>query len=315
MSRRNLLLVRVGVFVLAVAFLLVRLRGHQGMHALCARWAEGGIDPWVLVAVLVAMLLNWGLEARKWQVLMQRIQQLSFLRAFTAVIAGTSIGLITPNRVGEFAGRVLFLDPGHRIDGAFATVLGSIAQFVITLLFGAMVSVAYLLQAPPGADLALQGLTWAAIGVGLLATVLYFEPGLLGRLFLAVPFLRRFERHVQVLQSFQRPVLFRVFLLSGLRYGVFTAQFALVLIAFAAVPWSTSALAVPLVFLVTTLVPTTMLTEIGVRVSAAVAFIPGDPIGVMLASTVLWAVNLMLPAAVGSVVLLLARLRTETHAA
>ena len=311
MNHRTLLLLRVVVFVLAVAFLYVRLRGDQGMHVLEALRRPGAWSPALLLALLGLMVLNWGLEARKWQVLVRRVQPIGWWRAFTATIAGTSIGAITPNRVGEFAGRVLFLEPGHRIEGAFATLLGSIAQFVTTLLFGACAAIALLIGAGPGSALPMQALTWSAVAVGGVATVLYFEPALLGRVLLLWPFLRRFERHVRVLESFGRPMLLHVFLLSVLRYAVFTVQFVVVLAVFAGSPWEASLPAVPLVFLVTTLVPTTVLTEIGVRGSAAVAFLPGDPLGLTLATTLLWVVNLLLPAAVGSLLVLFVRIRTE----
>lgn len=311
MNHRSLLLLRVGVFVLAVAFLYARLRGDQGMHVLEAVRRPGAWSPALLMLMLLLMVLNWGLEARKWQVLVRRVQSIGLWRAFTATIAGTSIGAITPNRVGEFAGRVLFLDPGHRIEGAFATLLGSIAQFVTTLLFGACAAIILLMKEGPGSALPMQALTWAAIAVGGVATVLYFEPALLGRVLLLWPFLRRFEKHVRVLEAFSGPMLLHVFVLSVLRYAVFTIQFVVVLAAFAGSSWQASLPVVPLVFLVTTLVPTTVLTEIGVRGSAAVAFLPGDPLGLTIATTLLWVVNLLLPAAVGSLLVLFVRIRTE----
>ena len=67
-----------------------------------------------LAAVLLLMPLNWMLEVRKWQVLSSNSVQLSFNDSLKAVLAGLNTGFITPNRIGEFAGRILFLPDNIR---------------------------------------------------------------------------------------------------------------------------------------------------------------------------------------------------------
>jgi hypothetical protein len=316
-SRRALLFFRWGVFAAACAFLYLRLSRDQGMHAPWAGWSGPGDKvAWAVVFLVVAMMgLNWAIEARKWQVLMRPIQGLSMLRAFTGTVAGTSIGLITPNRVGEFAGRVLFLEPEHRVPGSFATLLGSIAQFVVTLLVGGVFLMfgrpAFLGEA--GWPLTWTAVTWSALLIGCAAVFLYFSPGAFARLLLAVPLLRRFERHAHVLDTYERPVLLHVFVLSLVRYAVFTLQFALLLKAMAGVDMVVALEAVPAVFLVTTLVPTTALTELGIRGSVAATFIPGDVTGIVAATALLWLINIVFPALVGSVILLVVRINTSNR--
>ncbi len=319
MTRRTLLLVRWGVFAAACAFLYLRIAGGQGMDRPWAFW-RGSADPvpWgMFVAVGALMLLNWAIEARKWQLLMRPVQRIGFLRSYTATMAGTSIGLITPNRVGEFAGRVLFLDPEHRVQGSFATLLGSIAQFVVTLLVGgvALLFGRYLWHTGSDALQPWSVVVWSALLIGCAAVFLYFSPGAFARLLLAIPWLRRFERHAHVLDTIDRRTLVHVFALSLLRYAVFTLQFALVLEALASVALMQSFMAVPVVFLVTTLVPTTALTELGIRGSVAATFIPGEAPGIVLSTGFIWLVNIVLPAVAGSVILLVARIRTSTDPA
>jgi uncharacterized membrane protein YbhN (UPF0104 family) len=64
--------------------------------------------------VFLLMFVNWGIEARKWQLLVSSIQKVSFGRAFRAVFSGQALGFNTPNRMGESAGRAIFLDEGNR---------------------------------------------------------------------------------------------------------------------------------------------------------------------------------------------------------
>lgn len=324
MGRTLLFAFRWGIFLLACAFLYTQLSAAKGRLALDAlRHLESeGTAALVLAITLLLMMVNWGLESLKWRWLVAPVQRGGPWRALRATVAGTSIGLITPNRTGEFLGRVLFLAPENRVKGGFATALGSIAQFVVTLVMGAagLLCLAVLQRPFPWAagwiTVALVSLT-TLVSCG--ALVLYLYPGLLRQLLLLVPFLRRLERSSSVLNGYAPSELLLVLVLSVLRYGVFAGQYVLLLEAFGAGAGLMDAmLAVPVVYLLSSLVPTVMLTELGVRGSAAVALL--GPLGaqdgpVLLATTVLWLVNVVLPALAGSILLLLARIRTGPPAA
>lgn len=316
-----LVLFRWGVFLVACAFLYVHLTGPKGsslLGALADTPRQAGW--WVLLGAVAALMpVNWGLESLKWRWLMRPVEPLRPLRAFLATMAGTSITFITPNRTGEFVGRVLFLSPENRVKGAFATALGSIAQFVVTLVAGALGLAALQLAGrslpwPGGWTSSVLATLTVLVAAGSL--VLYIQPGLLRQLLLMVPFLHRLERASAVLHGYQRHELLLVLGLSVLRYAVFAVQFVLALQLFSAgVPIGTALMAVPVIYLVSTLVPTVLLTELGVRGSAAVGFLVplgGQAPQVLLATFLVWAVNLVLPAVAGSIILLLARIRTRS---
>lgn len=301
---------------MACGFLYLRLVRHGDPvgFAEVFRDSDRSLLGTVALVVFLLMFVNWGLEAFKWRLLVGDLERLSFARAFVATIAGTSIGMITPNRVGEFAGRVLFLAPEKRIAGAFATAVGSIAQFVITIIMGTCGLVAlFVTAAPDRADP--QAMAWIAlcVVVACCSLLLYFNPDLLRAVVAHVPVVRKWSKHADILERFRPRLLLSVLLLSALRYAVFTVQFALVLNALADVLPRESLITIPVAFLVSTLVPTVMLTELGVRGSAAVAFISPHmdmDKGVFLSSTALWLVNIAVPAMAGALILLVARIRS-----
>ncbi|HRH70989.1 MAG TPA: lysylphosphatidylglycerol synthase domain-containing protein [Flavobacteriales bacterium] len=307
---------RWGVFLVACGFLYLRLVRHADPvgFAEVLRSRDRFQLGWVAVVVSCLMFVNWGLEALKWKLLVRDLERLSFGRAFIATIAGTSIGMITPNRVGEFAGRVLFLAPEKRIAGAFATGVGSIAQFVITIVMGTCGLVAmFFTSAPDRVDPQVVALVALCAVVACCSLLLYFDPGLLRAVVARVPVVRKWSRHAGILERFRSTLLLSVLLLSVLRYVVFTVQFALLLNAFAGVSFGDAFITVPVAFLVSTLVPTVMLTELGVRGSVAVAFISpqvGMDKGVFISSTAIWLVNVALPAMAGGLILLVARIRS-----
>ncbi len=82
------------------------------------------------------MWVNWGLEAAKWQISILPVQRISFIRAFQAILAGTCIASFTPNRVGEYLGRMLYVDQGKKIQSVAPTIVCSMAQILITLVAG-----------------------------------------------------------------------------------------------------------------------------------------------------------------------------------
>ena len=89
-----------------------------------------------LSIVLFLMVLNWTIEALKWQRVLRNVQRISLTKAFKAILSGVSFSATTPNRVGEYAGRVLFLDEGNRLRSVSLTIVCSMSQLIITLLMG-----------------------------------------------------------------------------------------------------------------------------------------------------------------------------------
>ena len=91
---------------------------------------------WNIVAVIVLMFVNWSIEAIKWKIAIRPVQPVSFLKAFRAILSGVSFTVIMPNRVGEYLGRVLYMDDGNRLKTISITIVSSISQLIITLLMG-----------------------------------------------------------------------------------------------------------------------------------------------------------------------------------
>ena len=91
---------------------------------------------WVsFVVVCILMPLNWILEAKKWHVLILPIISISFLRAFRATLIGMTFGFVTPNRIGDIGGRSIVL-PSKKKQGVVASSIGSMLQFLVTILAG-----------------------------------------------------------------------------------------------------------------------------------------------------------------------------------
>jgi hypothetical protein len=54
-----------------------------------------------LFSASALIVVNWGIEALKWKLLVSTVRPVSFLSAYKAVLSGVSFSVALPNRVGE----------------------------------------------------------------------------------------------------------------------------------------------------------------------------------------------------------------------
>lgn len=274
---------------------------------------------WKLAAVFGLMMVNWGLEARKWQVVITRLQPISWLKCLKAIFTGTTLAFFTPNRMGEYMGRVLYIDEGKRIQAVSLTLVCSMGQLLVTLVLGVtglMVIRSVLISQQPGADSIvfwLNAVLYAsALAAGFL-TLLYFRLSWLIRWVEKIPRIERFVGYIRVLDNFNATILLRILSLSLIRYLVFVVQYYLLFQVFRVelngwqVFWS-----VTVVFLVLAIVPTIALfTELGVRWKTSVEVVQlfsSNVVGILASSLAIWIINLVIPALIGSLLILSIRL-------
>ena len=138
-----------------------------------------GADAWKFWLVIIFVFVNWGMEARKWQLLMKAIQPISFITAFKSLLCGVTFSLNTPNRIGEYGGRILFVKEGNRIKAITLSIAGGMAQLIITMLMGCF-GLTYLLFTMDASD-TLMGISvfWVRIFLygsifGTIAFVFFF---------------------------------------------------------------------------------------------------------------------------------------------
>jgi hypothetical protein len=261
------------------------------------------------------MPVNWGIEARKWQLALRPVGGISYRDAFRAIFTGTTMASFTPNRMGEYLGRILYVKEGHRLNAVSLTITCSIAQLIITLVVG-LAGIGYLrfyAQHQPSSILHLvTGLNFLFFVVLILLIVLtfvYFRLNLIADLLLKIPGARKYSAYIKVLENFDSAILLRILFLSFGRYIVFIVQYSLVFPVFGVYlsfvqVWG----GMSVVFLVMAVVPTfTFLTELGLRWGASIRILElfsSNMVGIFAASFAIWLINLIIPALIGSLLIL-----------
>ncbi len=181
-------------------------------------FASGWIQVSLLFPLLVAALLssfNLSTESAKYQSLFGK-DRIDFMNSFRSVLAGMSVGIWTPNRVGEFVGRLRYAPYGEKKRSMGATVTGSFLQGGVTVLFGCvgLMLFDFNMEMPVNLNMVLAGAMLFA-----LAVVLIFRKG---------PIARLRKKHYEV----NGTELLVAFTWATLRYAIFSTQFVILLFAF-----------------------------------------------------------------------------------
>ncbi|MCH8082275.1 MAG: flippase-like domain-containing protein [Proteobacteria bacterium] len=136
------------MIIISFAFIYHQIFYEEDLEAIklaASQIANNSSDYLLLALVFAMMFLNWGIESVKWKFLIRKIEAISFIRSFKAVFAGTCVSIFTPNRIGEFGGRVFYLNKSDRLQATIITILGSMGQLLITFVLGSVSLLIYLI--------------------------------------------------------------------------------------------------------------------------------------------------------------------------
>lgn len=309
---KRILSVALKVIVLALVALAIyyKLSNHQNLQAFEQLMRSLDIETVAntLSLVIILMFANWLLEAVKWQYLCRYIQRISFWHSVQSVFCGLTWAVFTPNRIGEYGGRVLFLKPRKRIFGVVAMGVGALAQLVLTSVAGAL-SIAWFVNRFFAIDPVAGTALWLlAVAYAAFFLILYFNVKWINRWVSRIGFMRRFQRFFFILTRYRTRELVVVFLNSLARFAIFTSQYCLLmLVILPELDFLPMVLLIFILFFVQAALPTLDLFDFGVRsVTASYLYghITDQEIAVMAVASCIWFVNLILPAILGSVFVL-----------
>jgi len=312
-------IIKTTIIVVAFWFIYRRLFVKDNLDETLRKFEDNFREPHfikIMLVVALLMILNWGIETFKWKFLIRKIENVNFFKAIVAVLSGITVSIFTPNRIGEYAGRVFILDRADRWEGVLITMLGSMSQLLITLVAG---SIGFIFFTYEYIDLSIDS-EYLIYGLILISAILIFT---LISLFYNVSFLTRainklpgklkkLRHYGKIFSDYSKWDLTIVMLLSLARYIVFMTQFFLLLNLFeATIPYGEAIMMISMIYLVMAGIPTIALTELGIRGSVALYFIglyfaahnPAgqNDLGIFTASSVLWLINLAIPALLGAI--------------
>jgi hypothetical protein len=246
-------------------------------------------------AVLLLLFLgNYLMEAIKWQNLLASWSPISILKSYKSVLIGQAFAFFTPARSGDYVGRILLLPPGSKIKGVAQLAWSSYAQLIITISIG---SIALFFNLP-----FFPWIKWF-MPLGLIAALfVYFHPG-------------QFKGWLNKINQLQIENKLKLNLLglSFLKYMIFILQYT----------WAVKMLNIPItpidlwialgvLFLLLSIIPSISLTDLVIRGQIIVVLLEpyyNNSLMLICLSTIIWAVNFLLPAIIGAFLLINFRIK------
>ena len=295
-NRKNLFVFAKLILFAGVLFLIYLQLSHVGRE----QWNDFHLErPLMVIVSILLVIPNVYLSFLKWRITLDTLSiSSSKSKRVQSFFAGIVTGLVTPNMIGNFLGRVYYFDRVHRIQIILFTLLSNFSQFVSTITFG---WIAVLIA---GGVISIEVSENYIIGVGLLLIFSYLCFFFIENFILKFKkksYFIEFKRLLKVAKVYRLKILS----LSFVRFLIFTTQFSFLLYAFGEEINFALILGIWQVYLVTMVVPSLILGKIGIKEVIGIAILGSlgvNEFSIIFTSLIIWFVNTCLPALVGFVV-------------
>ena len=257
---------------------------------------SGLFSPKNIGFLFIFTFFNWLLEITKWQILVSKIQSISWFKAAEQSLASLTFSLITPNRIGEYGAKALYYPKNKRKEILILNFIGNFYQLLVTIVLG-------------------------SIGLFCLRETLNpIIPKNILIIILSVLFLFTFlimlTKQVSFLQKWKQKILDRlnfvktrsnrqVMILSFLRYLVFLHQFYFLFLVFNVdISYYSAITGIFSMYLLSSIVPMLAIFDFVVKGGVAVVIFTYlgyvDTVVILSITTLMWILNFAIPAIIGS---------------
>ncbi len=267
-------------------------------------WWQTGNSSY-LVACVIFMFVNTFLESYKWHLLLYRTGVARYTKALTSYLAGIAFSIITPNRVGEYPGRILYLGGKNTIRYINISVSGIVSQ-LSAIYFWGFIGLVYYNFAFPSSYARLGLLICILLNIFIAVVYWRFEQWL--PVLERNKWLRRFAIYGRLMGRVTNAHRIKVLAISLIRVCVFTAQYLFLLRWMnVEIPFLEGFCLATLFFWTMAVVPSFALTELGIRGTVSIYFFghfSANTIGILTATTGIWLLNLIIPSILGSILII-----------
>jgi hypothetical protein len=277
-----------------------------------SKWVEAilqnGIGLFLMAFLL--MFFQWIIEAIKWKILIKPLVDVSLLPSIKMIFSGLSFSMVTPNRLGEFIGRVMHLPSEKRATASILTFYGSFLQFVVYCLLGTVslfLLAAYhpLVKMPELLHKAISLLKIISPFISFGGLIILLKFSFFSRFIFLLPFLKKFLPATNELNSIRFSQCIYLIMLTVLRCIVFIFQYWLVFKWLGVgLAWTEVFIGVTIMVYWLAILPTISFLEVGLRWEFSIllfAVFTTNMLGVTIGTTIIWLMNIIFPAIIGSV--------------
>ena len=241
-----------------------------------------------IIFILFLSFLNRFLEILKWQNLVLVIHKISIAEASKQVLASLTLGIFTPNGIGEYAGKALYFDKNQTSKIVFLNLICNGIQLILTIVLGAV-------------GLLILGywfwvLIILLIGFGLLLLGFFTQKIKIKGYSI--------DQFIAKIQEIPKKIHQKNIILGIARYVTFSHQSYFLYVAFGVqIPYSILMATIITVYLLASSLPSFQFLDFAVKGSVAVYFFSILGVNewiVVFVTTLMWFLNVVIPVIFGS---------------
>ena len=244
--------------------------------------------------ILLLSVLNRYFEILKWQNLVSNLKSITIGEATKQVLAALTAGIFTPSGVGEYAGKALFFDKSETRKVIFLNLICNEIQMILTVIIG-IVGLLYF-------NTQYHVITTRTVAILFAILTLVFI------VLFSVKKIKikgySIEKLIHKINEIPKHIHQKNIFLGVCRYLVFSHQYYFLFLAFDVdLPYLTLMSAVTSVYFLASSLPSFQFLDFAVKGSVAVYFFGILEVNewiVIFISTLMWFLNVVLPAIIGS---------------
>lgn len=258
--------------------------------------------PFLLAAILL-MPVNIFLESTKWKMFVNQFQEdFDIVDALKSMLCGSFFGFVSPNRVGEFLGRLKRMPAESRSRSLTAGYWGGIAQFIVTFSIGIYMGGRTIMIVAERPTLDKYTIPFALLVI-CTASLVYFNLKWVLTKVSNISFLRKLTEKYPIEYTVPRSKLLLILLVTLFRYLVYVSQYVYLLYFFGVdLPFEVLFASVSTMLVIHTMFPSVPFVDLGVKGNVLVLILSrhsNNELGVVLAVFAIWVINIIIPALVG----------------
>ncbi|MFD1161012.1 lysylphosphatidylglycerol synthase domain-containing protein [Hwangdonia seohaensis] len=294
-------LIKLSVVVGAFYFIYNKLANNEGLQF--SNFVDFLSKKNVFTSKNIILLLflsgfNWFFEILKWKTLVSFVKKTTFKHAFKQSLGALTASLFTPNRIGEYGAKAIYYTPNFRKRIVLINLLSNLLQMAVTIVFG--VIGLYFLATNYEVNVDYHKLASVLI-IGLILVFL-IGFGVKQSKFTIKGF--SLEKVKQFILKFPKEKIVLGFLLSLLRYLIFSFQFYFLLQLFGVeISYFNAMAIITSMYVLASVVPSIFIFDVVIKGSVALylfAFINVNELTILSIITIMWLLNFVLPSVFGS---------------
>jgi hypothetical protein len=298
------LVLNYGIPLIALSYILEQLTHVKQSHL------AGLQDPSVIdfknvtavcITLLVFSVVNWYLEAFKWQQSVTVIQQISLNRALEQCLVGASAGIFTPGKAGDYAVKAFAFPRKDRSTVLALNTFNNLMQLLTTCIFGCASLILLIAEAPELMGfVSIEKIVFGILVFTALSLTAFvvFKNRLLG--------LSKKIKKLFIMMT--ASMCLKIFLISVAKYLVFSFQFMTLLWLLGSQLHSYETfISISSIYVINSVIPSAALSDVMVKSGLGIVIFGlfGVSAAIVLsATTLMWLSNHIVPALIGSLTLL-----------